>query len=144
MNEGEEVGKMQKTKFEDLEDVKFKIEKGAFKPKTLTCSKCHIKMKKSEIDINLMGNVSIGISGFECPKCKKRYLGLEEATKLDKAMIMSRFIRSDKKEFQMERSISFDGDNWTMRIPKEFTHEVHKKKVGILPLGAKQFCISIE
>ncbi len=132
---------MEEKNFDELEDVKFKIDKKAFKPETLTCSKCNLKMKKSGIEVNLEGDVSIKVSGFECPKCKKRYLGLEEAKKLDKAMIVSRMIRND---FKMERSLSFDGDNFTFRVPKEFTRDVHKKKVEIIPLGAKQFCASIE
>ena len=132
---------MKKLNLDELENVRFKVEKGAFKPKTLTCSKCSLKMKKTEIEVNLEGNVSIKVSGFECFKCKKKYLGLEEAKKLDKAMIVSRMMGND---FKMERSLSFDGDNFTFRVPKEFTHDVHKKKVEIIPLGAKQFCASIE
>ena len=132
---------MKKLNLDELEDVKFKIEKEAFEPKTLTCSKCNIKMKKAEIETNLEGGVNIKLSGFECAKCKKRYLGLEEARKLDKALIVSRIMRND---FKMERSLSFDGDNFTFRIPKEFTHDVRKRKIEVMPLGAKQFCASIK
>ena len=126
---------------DDLEDVKFKIDKTAFEPEALTCSKCKIKMKKTEIEVSLDGNIAVKALGFECPKCKKRYLGLGESKKLDKAMIISRMMRN---EFKMERSLSFDGDNFTFRVPKEFTHNVHRKKVEITPLGAKQFCAKIE
>jgi|TARA_B100001971_G_C18238116_1_gene568797 hypothetical protein len=129
------------TKLEELEDVKFKVEKEAFKPKALTCSKCNIKMKSTEIEIDLEGGVNIKVFGFECSKCKKRYLGLEEAKKLDKALIVSRIMKND---FKMERSLSFDGDNFTFRVPKEFTHDIHKRKVEVMPLGAKQFCVSIQ
>jgi hypothetical protein len=128
-------------KLDELEDAKFEIEKEAFKPKTLTCSKCKIKMKKAKIETNLAGGVNIELSGFECPKCKKRYLGLDEARKLDKALIISRMMSND---FRMERSLSFDGDNFTFRIPKEFTHDVKKRKIEVMPLGAKQFCATIE
>ena len=133
--------KEKKLKLDELEDVKFRIEKQAFEPKALICSKCNLKMKKAEIEISLEGNISIKVFGFECPKCKKRYLGLEEARKLDKALIVSRIMRND---FKMERSLSFDGDNFTFRIPKEFTHDVRKRKVEVMPLGANQFCVSIE
>jgi len=126
---------------DELDDVEFKIDKKAFEPETLVCSKCKLKMKKTEIEIKLGGGVNINVFGFECSKCKKKYLGLNEARKLDKAMIVSRMMRND---FKMERSLSFDGDNFTFRVPKEFTHDVHKKKVEIIPLGAKQFCASIE
>ena len=120
---------MEKINLDELEDVKFKIDKKAFEPKALTCSKCNIKMKKAEIEVNLDGGVSIKAFGLECKKCKKRYLGLEEAKKLDKAMIVSRMMKS---EFKMERSLSFDGDNFTFRIPKEFTHDVKKRKVDVI------------
>ncbi len=130
-----------KINLDELEDVKFKIEKGAFKPKTLTCSKCKKKMKEAEIEVDLDGGVNIKLSGFECSKCKKRYLGLEEARKMDKALIASRIMRN---EFKMERSLSFDGDNFTFRVPKEFTYDVKKRKVEVMPLGAKQFCATIE
>lgn len=132
--------KEKKINLDGLENVKFKIEKGAFNPRTLTCSECNIKMKRTGIEINL-GDVNIKLLGFECPECKKRYLGLEEAKKLDKAMIISQIMKND---FKLERSLSFDGDNFTFRIPKEFTHDVKKRKIEILPLGAKQFCASIQ
>ncbi|MBI2141805.1 hypothetical protein HYU16_05290 [Candidatus Woesearchaeota archaeon] len=127
--------------FDGLEDAQFQIEEGAFQPKTLTCTRCGSKAKKSQIEVVVGNDVSVRANGFECEKCGKRYLGLEEAKKLDRAMIVSRVLRND---FKMERAISYDGDNWTMRIPKEFAHGVHKKKAEIMPLGARQFCVSIE
>ena len=132
---------MKKTKLEELETVNFTIKKRAFEPETLRCSKCNQKMRKSDIEMSLEGGVGIKLSGFECPKCRKRYLGLNEARKLDKAVVISRFMKDD---FKIERSLSYDGDNFTFRIPKEFTHDVSKRKVEIMPLGAKQFCVSIE
>ena len=127
--------------FDELEDAQFQIEEGAFQPKTMTCTQCGSKAKKSQIEVIVGSNVSVRANGFECEKCRKQYLGLEEAKKLDRAMIVSRILRND---FKMERAISYDGDNWTMRIPKEFASSVHKKKAEIIPLGAKQFCVSIK
>ncbi|MBU1198869.1 MAG: hypothetical protein KKF46_04885 [Nanoarchaeota archaeon] len=127
-------------KFEELEDAKFTIEKEAFKPKTLICSKCNIRMKRSDMNISFKHGVSLELLGFECSRCKKRYLDLAEARKLDRALIMSRIMGAD---FKLERSLSFDGDNFTFRIPKEFTRDVHKKKIEIMPLGAKEFCALI-
>ncbi len=127
--------------FDKMEDAKFEIEKEAFRPKSVTCSNCNSKIKKNEIEISIGDSVSVRAFGFECGKCKKRYLGLEESRKLDKGLILSRLLREN---FKIERSISFDGDNWTMRIPKEFSQNVQKKKAEIIPLGGKQFCVSIE
>lgn len=125
---------------EELEDVEFKIDKDAFEPKELICSNCRVKMKKSEIVISLDNRISVTLSGFECVKCKKKYLGLEEAKKMDKALIVNRIMKDD---FRMERSLSYDGSNWTFRVPKEFTQKVSERKVEIIPLGAKQFCVEI-
>lgn len=132
---------MKKINLEDLEKAEFKIEKGAFKPKALTCSKCKIKMKKAEIEVSLDGGIYVKLDGFKCPRCRKEYLGLDESRKLDRAMILSRIM---KHNFKMERSLSFDGDNLTFRIPREFTHSVHKRKIEIMPLGAEQFCAWIK
>ena len=124
-----------------LEEVKFEIDKGAYNPKTVTCSRCNLKMQKAELDINLGSGIGIKVSGFECSKCKKKYLGLEQSRRLDKAMMINRILRDD---FKIERSLSFDGDNFTFRIPKEFTQNVKKRKVEIMPLGSKKFCASIQ
>lgn len=124
-----------------LEEVKFEIEKEAFKPKILHCSKCNLKMKKTELDIFINEHIYIKLEGFECPKCNKKYLGLEEAKELDKAMMFNRALNED---FKIERKLSFDGDNYTFRIPKEFTRDIHKRKIEIMPLGAKGFCANIK
>ena len=90
---------MEKINFDELEDVKFEMDKKAFEPESLTCSGCKIKMKKAEIEVNMEGNISVKVVGFECPKCKKRYLGLDESRKLDRAMVISRMM---KNEFKMD------------------------------------------
>lgn len=124
-----------------LEEVQFEIEKGAFQPKVLHCSQCHLKMRKTELEIQVDQYLYMRVEGFECLKCKKKYLGLEEAKKLDKALV---FRRALQRDFTMERNLSFDGDNYTFRIPKEFTHHVKKRKIEIVPLGAREFCAVVE
>ncbi|MBU0980022.1 MAG: hypothetical protein KJ709_04420 [Nanoarchaeota archaeon] len=126
-----------KQDLEKLEEVSFEIEKEAFRPKILHCSNCNVKMKQKEMEIQVGKDISIRLRGFECPKCSKRYFGLEEAKKLDKAMIMSRLLNDS---FKMTRKLSYDGDNYTFRIPKEFTNDVTKKKIEIVPLGNRNFC----
>jgi len=130
---------MKKVDLDKLEDVQVKVDKDAFAPTSLAC--CNKKMSKSNIEINLDNDVSIKIKGFECKNCNKRYLSLHESKKLDRAMIVSRVM---SKDFKMKRNLSFDGDNYTFRIPKEFTHDLHKKKIEIVPLGAKEFCATID
>ena len=128
-----------KLDLDKLEKADFEIDKKAFTPEVLTC--CNGKMKRAEIEVKLQNSVFIKIKGFECSKCRKRSLGLEEATKLDRALIVSRMMNRD---FKMRRSLSFDGDNYTFRIPKEFTHDLHKKKIEIVPLGAREFCAMVK
>ena len=140
VQEGETM-KEEHIDLEKLEPVQFEIDKGAFQPKTAHCSQCRMKMKKTELETEVDKNIYLRLAGFECPKCRKRYLGLEEAQKMDKALILSRAFH---KDFKMERSLSFDGDNYTFRIPKEFTKQVHKRKIEIVPLGAKEFCATVE
>lgn len=124
-----------------LEMVDVKISSKAFKPEILHCSLCNKKMKKNLLEVEIDAELYLRLEGFECPQCHKKYLGLEEAKKLDKAFIFKRAIGRD---FKMERNLSFDGDNYTFRIPKEFTQQIHKRKIEITPLGATEFCASVE
>ncbi len=124
-----------------LERVDVKIPVQAFKPEIIHCSICNKEMKKSQLEIEIDTQLYLRLEGFECPQCHKRYLGLEEAKKLDKAFV---FKRAMGKDFKMERSLSFDGDNYTFRIPKEFTQQIHKRKIEITPLGAAEFCATVE
>ena len=133
--------KNKKLALEELGEVSFEVDKKAFKPRFLRCSKCNLTMKKRELEIQVGEDIIIRIKGFECGKCGRQYLGLEDSKKLDKAMVLGRAL---KKDFKMTRNLSFDGDNYTFRIPKEFTHDVSKKKIEIVPLGAKEFCAVIE
>lgn len=127
--------------FDALEKVQVTLEKDSFQPSLLHCSICKIKMKKTELEIQVDLQLYLRLNGFECSKCHKKYLGLEEAKKMDKALIFNRAL---KRDFKMERSLSFDGDNYTFRIPKEFTQHVSKRKIEIVPLGAKEFCATVE
>jgi hypothetical protein len=121
--------------------MRFKIEKGASKPKVLHCSKCRVRMKKGEVEMQVGEYIYAKLDGFECPKCGKRYLGLHEAKKMDKAMLLAKALSGN---FTMERKLSFDGDNFTFRIPKELTKKVSKRKVEITPLGSNEFCAMVE
>ena len=93
------------------------------------------------MEIQIDEYIYIKLKGFECKKCGKNYLGLEQSKKLDNAMMISRTV---KKDFKITRKLSFDGDNYIFRIPKEFTQGVNKRKVEIIPLGSKEFCAVVE
>ena len=121
---------------EKLEPVSFSFSREAFSPKSVSCGKCGGKPKRKEIEVELEGGLYARLEGFECQKCGNRLLGLKEAEKLDRLMVLSKL---SSKSFCMERSLSFDGDNYTLRIPKEFTYLVHDKKIDIVPLSKKEF-----
>ena len=125
-----------------LEEVKFKAAKDAGKPKTVTCSKCNIKMQKAELTIDLDSGIGIKLVGFECSKCKKRYLGLDESKKLDKAMIMARLMNHDN--YKIRKSLSFDGDNYIFRIPIDIARSLGKKpSADMVPLSSTDFFIHL-
>jgi len=130
---------MKEVDLEKLEEATFEVGKEAFRPKVLHC--CKLRMDKKELGLQVDGDITIRLAGFECTKCGKQYLGVEEAIKLDKALILSRAVRGG---FKMVRNLSFDGDNYTFRIPKEFTRTVNKKKIEIIPLSAREFCATVE
>jgi hypothetical protein len=120
----------------NLEKVEFTFGKDACSPKSMTCSKCNRKMDRGELDIELESGLYARLNGFCCPKCRERMLDLKEAKKLDRLMVLNRMFTNG---FKLERSLSFDGDNYTLRIPKEFTHLLHDKKIDIVPLSNKEF-----
>lgn len=126
---------------EKLEPAQFEIAPEALAPKVLHCAVCRGKMHHTELEVPLGDFLYLRVAGFECAKCEKSYVGLTEAQKFDRAMMLRRAFQRD---FKMERSLSFDGDNYTFRIPKEFTQKVQKRKIEIIPLGAKEFCASVE
>ncbi|MEK6963677.1 MAG: hypothetical protein AABX70_04575 [Nanoarchaeota archaeon] len=132
---------MKEINFDKLKKVTFKLEKEALDPKELHCPKCHINMKLTEMEIPIDEHIYMRLQGFECPTCHKKSLGLEEAKKLDKALLFSRAMN---KDYKIERNLSFDGDNYLFRIPKEFTQSVSKRKIEIVPLSAKEFCATVE
>ena len=94
-------------------------------------------MNPTEMEVPIDEHIYIRLQGFESLPCHKKSLGLEEAKKLDKAMLFSRAMN---KDYKIERNLSFDGDNYLFRIPKDFTQNMSKKKIEIVPLGAKEFC----
>lgn len=103
------------------------------------CLKCGKNINKSQIEVG--EQIYMRITGFSSHSCKQNVLGIQEAAKLDKALIIS---RAFSKGFVMERSLSFDGDNYTFRIPKVFTGHVKKGKVEITPICIDRFCATIE
>lgn len=125
--------------FDKLEDVKVTFGKEAFAPRVMYCDKCDIKMKGAEIEINISENVKVKLNAFRCHKCKEEALSLEEAKKLDKALIVSRLLSEDFS-FSFKRRLSFDGNNYIFRLPNELTKGKHTE-VRIVPLESNEALI---
>lgn len=125
---------------EKLEDVKVTFGKDAFKPEVMYCDKCDLRMKKVSMDMSISSDIKIKLDMFRCPKCKEEGIGLDEAKKLDKALVMSRLL-SNNYSFSFRRKLSFDGDNYIFRLPSELTKGKRPKEVRVIPLESKEALI---
>ena len=67
-------------------------------------------------------------------------LGLDEAKKLDKALVLNRIV--SKSSFGFKRKLSFDGDNYTFRLPTELTQNLKNKEIMITPLESREILLS--
>lgn len=124
---------------EKLEDVKITFGKHAFATKVMYCDKCDITMKKVNMDVFVSSDVKVKLNVFRCPKCKEEMLGLDEAKKLDRALIINRFL-SDNYSFGFKRKLSYDGANYIFRLPNELTKGKHTE-VSILPIESNEALI---
>src|SRR3989344_8361732 len=97
-------------KQEDLkeEEIKIKINKNTFKC-PLHCLKCNIEMKKIITDLDLMDdNITLHLEAYKCDKCGRERLNGEQATNLDRMMLMIDAMK-EKIRFKFERAANFDG-----------------------------------
>lgn len=123
---------MKNIDLEKLKDVKFTFGKRAFAPKVMYCSRCDTKMKKALIDMNLSEDIVVKLNIFRCPKDDEEMLGFDEARKLDRALVINRLL--SKTLFGFKRKLSYDGDNYILRLPGEFTQGKKHTEVTIVPL----------
>ncbi|MEK6869129.1 MAG: hypothetical protein AABX74_02785 [Nanoarchaeota archaeon] len=130
---------MKPVDLEKLEDAKVTFGKDAFAPKVMYCSTDNTKMKKVFIDMPVLEFVKVKLNVFRCPKCKEEGMGLDEAKKLDRALIINRLL--SKKAVKFKRKLSFDGDNYTFRLPSELTKNLKHKEVEITPLESNEALI---
>lgn len=128
-----------KQKSDNLETIKVTFGKDAFAPKVMYCSKDHTKMKKVSVEMPVSEFIKVKLNVFRCSKCKEEMLGLDEAEKLDRALIINRLI--SKKAVKFKRKLSFDGDNYTFRLPSELTKNLKHKEVEITPLESNEALI---
>jgi hypothetical protein len=122
-----------------LEDVKVTFGKRVFSPKVMHCDRDNAKMKRVAVELPISETIKVKLIVFRCPKCRDEMLGIDEAKKLDRALVLNRVISS--KSFTFKRKISFDGDNYTFRIPSEFTQGHINKEIKITPLESREALI---
>ena len=122
-----------------LEDVKVTFGKHAFVPKVMYCDKCDIKMKKMNIDVFVSAEVKIRLNAFRCHKCREEMIGLDEAKKLDIALIINRLLSNDYS-LGFKRKLNYDGANYIFRLPTELARGKHTE-VTILPIESNEALI---
>ena len=129
---------------EELEAVNVRFAKDAFKAKSLHCGTCQRKTKRVSTEIIMpSGFVSIRLDVWRCSKCKKEYLNFEEAKKLDRALIISRAMAPEA--FSTKRALSFDGDNYIVRIPADVARNLGKKPhADLTPLSSRELLIHLD
>ena len=131
-----------KEKLEDLEKADFKIDKKAFgEHDFIYC--CGKKVKKELVDFqipNSLMKVRLGV--FRCNKCGEEQIDIPNAKLLDKALEMNRLL--GEHSYSMDRNLSFDGDNFILRVPNAFTKGFGKKaSASLKPISNDSFLVEI-
>src|SRR3989338_7928337 len=98
-----------------VEDVKFEIDKNAFKGgKPFKCHGKNTILKDKRISFN---NFEFTYQVWHCKACKKDYLDFEQAKKYERFLVMKKLL--EDKLVTMERNINYDGKAYFFRFPKE-------------------------
>jgi len=105
---------------EKMEEVKFEIDKNAFKGPF----RCHgVKTRLVSKKTHINGNI-FSYSIWKCPKCGEEYVDNLQAKKLETIWAVEKLMRDDV--LCMERSLNYDGKMFFLRFPKELTKNWHK------------------
>ena len=134
------MDRMKEIELDKLEDVKVTFSKKAFAPKVMYCDKDNTKLKSVNIEMSISKFIKVKLNVFRCSKCKEEGMGLDEAKKLDRALLLNRLL--EKKAFKFKRKLSFDGDNYTFRLPSELTQNLKSKEVEITPLESGKIILN--
>lgn len=85
---------------EQMEEVEFEIDQSAFQVEEASCPTCNIKMDKVIENKDLFdGAVTIHIIQFQCSKCKKVFLDLEQAKKQELFLKLERLSQKQSLEY---------------------------------------------
>ena len=127
-------------KEEDLiEEVKFEIDRDAFKG-PFNC--CNMETKKIKKRMSVKG-IDFSYEVWRCSKCKKEFLDTEQAQKLEKIWMVEKLL--DEKLISIERNVNYDGKTFFVRFPIEITKKWHKGiHAYITLLSPEEFFIKIK
>lgn len=122
---------------EKMEEVKFSVDKKAFKGPF----NCHGKTKITKKQIQIKDNIfTYGI--WQCKKCKKEFLDTNQAKHMEKIWIIEKILLDDV--LTIRRSINYDGKMYFLRFPKEITKKWKKGiHADIKPIDTNKFVIEI-
>jgi len=130
------------TKEDFEEEVEFEIDKDSFEAKELNCDNCNKKMDNVSIGIDIPDtSLTVHLDAFRCNKCGKEHLNGEQASKLDRALAISKAI--NKKGFVYERSGNFDGSNIFVRFPAHMI-KGENMKAEIMPISPTEFFVNFK
>lgn len=132
--------KTESIKEEDIiGEVKFKIDKDAFKG-PFTC--CSMKAGKIKKRMSIKGT-EFSYEVWKCDKCKKEFLDTEQAQRLEKVWIIEKIL--DEKLISLDRAVNYDGKTFFVRFPVEITKKWHKgAQANIKLLSPEEFLIKIK
>lgn len=112
-----------------MEDVKFEIDKDAFKGPFICHNKKTVLAGKKASYKGLEATYSV----WKCRKCKKEYLDSDQGRIYEKFLIMRQLLDDP---ITMKGAIDFDGKAYVFRFPKELNKSLHKGDlVKIKPLS---------
>src|SRR3989344_7087270 len=129
-------------KEEDLkEEVKFEIDKDAFKG-PFTCHGKKTVLVDKKVSYN---NLEFNYSVWKCSKCKKEYLDFEQGRLFERFLIIKQLLNENL--ITLERSMYYDGKTFFFRFPKELTNNLHKEDlvdIKLLSTDGRMFLVEIK
>jgi hypothetical protein len=92
------------------------------------CVDCGIKAKKTQSDFSMMnGKIVIkDLPAYRCPKCSKIIFNIDAVAKVKEEFRKALYESDASVDF--ERTLSSDGKNLTMRIPKQIEKSLNLKR----------------
>lgn len=122
-----------------LEEVKFTIDKNAFKGPFRCCGLLTKRVAKKTRWRGLSFNYEV----WECEKCGEEYLDIKQAKHFEKFWILKMLLEDNA--ISMDRKVNFDGKTYFIRFPKDITKSWSRKsKAEINVISPQSFLVEIK